>query len=81
MKTTNELTPTQPRKIYHDKGTKYTYYKVIQQYWGQGWEDVDYHECDSTGYMNKENRKLLNDNIRAYRENQNAPQRVVRKKN
>lgn len=29
--------------------TKYNYYNVIQQHYGQGWEDVSEYEADSTG--------------------------------
>lgn len=28
---------------------KYTYLKVIQQYYGQGWQDVSEYECTSQG--------------------------------
>lgn len=31
------------------KQNKYTYYKVIQQNYGQGWEDVSQYETNSTG--------------------------------
>lgn len=53
---------------------KYTYYRVIQEYWGR-WEDVDFHETDST-YWPKD-REALKENIKAYRENSQAPVRVI----
>lgn len=31
------------------KANKYTYLKVIQQHYGQGWEDVSEYETDSQG--------------------------------
>lgn len=31
------------------KQNKYQYIKVIQQNYGQGWEDVSEYECNSTG--------------------------------
>lgn len=30
--------------------TKYKYLKVIQQHYGQGWEDVSEYECTSQGF-------------------------------
>lgn len=32
------------------KTNKYTYIKIIQQYYNQGWEDVGEYETDSQGY-------------------------------
>jgi hypothetical protein len=29
------------------KANKYTYYQVIQQHYGQGWEDVSHYESNS----------------------------------
>lgn len=31
------------------KETKYNYWNVIQQHYGQGWEDVSHYEATSTG--------------------------------
>ena len=59
---------------------KYTYYKVIQGNYGygHGWEDVDFHECDSTGWINNdEDRQTLKYNVRAYRENEPQHQHRV----
>jgi hypothetical protein len=33
------------------KNNKYSYYKVIQQNWGSGWDDVDFYECNSAGFI------------------------------
>lgn len=64
------------------KKTKWIYYKVIQQKIAGVWEDADWHECDSSGWIrDKEARDLLRYNIMAYRSNQpQYPVRVVRKK-
>lgn len=59
------------------KQNKYTYYKIIQQHWGHGWEDVDAHETDSAGYMNQAARDAFKFNLKAYRTEQTAPVRVV----
>lgn len=59
---------------------KYIYYKVIQQNWGNGWDDVDFYETDSTGYMIKEDRKALSENLRLYREAQPVPTRVIKRR-
>uniref|UniRef100_A0A6M3LRS3 Uncharacterized protein n=1 Tax=viral metagenome TaxID=1070528 RepID=A0A6M3LRS3_9ZZZZ len=56
---------------------KYTYYKVIQGNYGRGWDDVDFHECDSTGYMKPEDRAVFKENVKAYRENEPQPHRVI----
>lgn len=56
---------------------KYTYYKVIQGNYGTGWNDEDFHECDSTGYMPQEARALLRENLRLYRENGGGIYRVI----
>jgi len=62
-----------------DGAGEYNYYKVIQQNWGYGWDDVDFHETDST-YWPKD-RKLFLENLKAYRENQpGVPLRVVQRK-
>ena len=57
---------------------KYNYLKIIQVDYGQGWEDVDAHECDSTGWINNpEARTLLKFNMRAYQENELRPYRII----
>jgi hypothetical protein len=59
------------------KRNKYTYYRVIQEYYG-GWCDSDFHETDS-GYWPKE-YKAYKENLRAYRENSQAAIRVVNRR-
>lgn len=50
---------------------KYTYYKVIQGNYGSGWDDVAFHECDSSGWIkNKEDRNAFKTNVKAYRDNE-----------
>ena len=46
---------------------KYRYIKVIQQYYGYGWEDVSEYETDSAGYAPAEARALLKHDAREYR--------------
>jgi len=55
--------------------TKYIYYKVIQGRYGDSWEDVDFHEADSTGYP--KNRKEFLGNLKAYREAEPRPFRTI----
>jgi len=38
---------TQVNKV--QRVNKYSYVKVIQQHYGQGWEDVSEYECNSVG--------------------------------
>ena len=61
---------------------KYTYYRVIQGYYGQGWEDVDFHEVNSQGmFRNREDRLACRENIKAYRENEREySHRVITRK-
>lgn len=40
------------------KANKYTYNKVIQQHYGQGWEDVSEYETNSAGYNLEMSDKL-----------------------
>jgi hypothetical protein len=59
---------------------KFAYLKVIQQHTGPqyGWEDVDAHETDSTGYIkDKAARDTFKYNLKAYRSEQPYPVRVV----
>jgi hypothetical protein len=60
------------------KTNRYTYYKVIQENWGNSWDDVDFHETNSK-YVPKD-RKSFKENLKAYRANSNAPIRVVNRK-
>ena len=49
--------------------TKYSYVKVIQQHYGQGWEDVSQYECNSSYMPLEYNSKILvNSRGREYRE-------------
>ena len=59
------------------KVNKWLYYKTIQEHYPTGWESVDFHPCNSAGTMTTENRALLNENIKAYRENSPQPIQVV----
>jgi len=60
---------------------KYEYYKVIQQNWGNGWDDVDFNPVNSNGcFYTKEDRELFKHNLKQYRENQTAPVRTVFRK-
>lgn len=62
------------------KETKYTYYKVIQEYWS-GWCDSDFHETDSTFcFKNREDRARFKENLRLYHENAGCPIRVIRRR-
>ena len=57
---------------------KYDYYKVIQGNYGSGFDDEDFHACDSTGYIKDEKaRALLKENLKAYRENGGGQYRVI----
>ncbi len=55
------------------KTTKYDYTKVIQQSYGQGWEDVSEYEADSQGLTkeftttNGKREKLITHDLREYR--------------
>lgn len=56
------------------KNNKYEYNKVIQQNWGYGWDDVDFYECDSTGFIkDKEVRQSFKENLRLYRTEPGQP--------
>jgi hypothetical protein len=60
--------------------TKYDYYKVIQEYYS-GWCDSDFHETDSTFcFKTKEARENFKVNLKAYRDNSQAPIRVIKRK-
>jgi len=53
---------------------KYTYYKVIQQNWVGQWDDVDFYECNSTGFItDKETRESFKENLRLYRTEPGQP--------
>lgn len=60
---------------------KYTYYKVIQGNYGYGWDDEDFHACDSTGFIkDSQARQLCKDNLKAYRENGGGVYRVIKRR-
>lgn len=40
------------------KATKYQYFKVIQQHYGQGWEDVSFYPCNSQGITTEKSGKF-----------------------
>ncbi len=50
------------------KPKKYNYFRVIQQHYGQGWEDVSYYGCINSSFgMDKETRDLLSHDFKEYR--------------
>ena len=51
------------------KQNKFIYWKMIEGCFdGITWEPVDWHECNSTGWIaNKEDRELLRYNLKQYR--------------
>jgi hypothetical protein len=60
---------------------KYTYYKVIQQNWGNSWDDVDFYETNSSFlFKTRDERKAFITNLNLYRTEQNAPVRVIKRK-
>lgn len=40
------------------KNLKYSYYRVIQQHYGQGWEDVSQYEANSQFIVTEQSDKL-----------------------
>jgi hypothetical protein len=51
------------------KVNKYSYVKVIQQHYGQGWEDVSEYECNSSYIPLEYNDKvMINNKGREYKE-------------
>lgn len=67
------------------KTNKYTYLKVIQQSYGQGWEDVSEYETDSQGlpkersYVNGKLRVELYADLKEYKL-LGYPTRVIKRK-
>ena len=59
------------------KTNKYTYLKVIQQNYGQGWEDVSEYETNSQ-FITKD-RELLKHDLKEYRLT-GYPTRVIQRK-
>ena len=59
------------------KTTKYNYLKVIQQHYGQGWEDASEYEANSTG--NAKDKKLLIHDLKEYRRTGYPTRTIFRK--
>ena len=59
------------------KKNKYTYYKIIQEYYEQ-WEDSDFHETNANFYPI--DNKAFKENLKAYKENSQAHIRVICRK-
>lgn len=49
------------------KTLKYNYNKIIQQHYGQGWEDVSEYKTNSSFICDRETRQLLTQDIKEYR--------------
>ncbi len=75
------------------KKTKYSYSKVIQQAYGQGWEDVSEYDCNSQGVTTEMSGKfkelksgskreltLLEHDLAEYRYKSQYPTRVIFRK-
>jgi hypothetical protein len=60
------------------KATKYNYYKVIQTNSGYGWDDDDFHEADSQGFV--KNYAAFKENLQAYKDNFNGGIRTIFRK-
>lgn len=61
------------------KTLKYSYAKVIQQHYGQGWEDVSEYETNSTFWPDKETKQLISHDLKGYRL-LGYPTRVVKRR-
>lgn len=70
------------------KTNKYNYFKVIQQNYGQGWEDVSHYETDSQGTPKEKlckedgtklNKFLLSHDFKEYKFT-GYPTRVIKRK-
>ena len=55
--------------------TKYIYYKVLQGNYGYGYDDLCSYDTSDAEQM-----KELRDDIKAYRENEGIPLRVIRRR-
>lgn len=49
------------------KTNKYSYNKLIQQNYGQGWEDASEYSCNSKGAMTEAERALLKHDLKEYK--------------
>ena len=61
------------------KKNKYYYAKVIQQNYGQGWEDASEYETNSLYYHSKEDRQNMKSDLSNYRL-MGYPTRVVKRR-
>ena len=64
------------------KSNKYTYLKIIQQYYASnyGWEDVSQYDCDSTNWIaNKAERDCYKSDLKEYN-TLGYPTRVIHRK-
>ena len=61
------------------KNNKYSYAKVIQQFYGQGWEDVSEYPTNSMYYHAHEERKNLKSDLSNYRL-MGYPTRVIKRR-
>lgn len=65
------------------KTNKYKYLKIIQQNYGQGWEDVSYYETNSSGfpieYLEGRSKTLFSNDLKEYRQT-GYPTRFVKRK-
>lgn len=60
---------------------KYRYEKILQGNYGYGWDDLTAYDCDSTGWIkDKEQREQLKSDLKAYRENEPYPHRVIKRR-
>lgn len=55
--------------------TKYVYLSVIQGNYGYGWDDLTYYDHAQEGW-----HKEMRDDLRAYRENERIPLRVIERR-
>lgn len=57
---------------------KYNYYKILQQNFGFGFEDVIFYPCNSQGIA--ENSKEIKADLKAYKENTRYATRIIFRK-
>ena len=68
-------------KVSTKKANKYTYYKVIQEFTSEGWEDSDFHETMSDfTFKDQPSRLQFKENLKAYHENAACAIRVIKKR-
>ena len=59
---------------------KYSYIKVIQGNYGYGWDDVSTYACRSEGGMTKQERRLLQHDLKEYRASGSGTYRVIKRR-